>query len=271
MHAQTVKTGSVLDRIVAVRRMAVETARQVTPAKLLEERATSAPPVRDFRAALSRDGLNVIAECKKASPSRGLLRAAYNPAALAPAYEAAGACALSVLTEPEFFQGSLEDLTVARQVCCLPVLRKDFVFSQYQLLEARVAGADAFLLIVAVLSQEDLRALLVCGEELGMAALVEAHTEEEVARAVDAGADIIGINNRNLKTFEVDAGLSERLRARVPDSCVVVSESGLESAEELQRLRAVGFDAFLIGTHLMQAPDPGAALRALIGPGADRP
>ena len=265
MSSLSTKTGSVLDRIVAVRREALVRAKQVTPAAKLEERAGAAPPVRDFAAALSRDGLNVIAELKKASPSRGLLRGDYNPAALAPALEAAGAAALSVLTEPDFFQGDLADLQVARSLCRVPVLRKDFLFDSYQLLEARAAGADAYLLILALLSTAELRQLLLAGRQLGMAALVEVHTAEELARALDAGAELVGVNNRNLKTLEVEVETSLRLVEQIPDHCLAVSESGLRTGEQLQRLRAAGFDAFLIGESLMQAPDPAQALRALLG------
>ncbi len=246
------------------RRRALEQARQATPLSQLEERAAAAPPVRDFRAALERDAINVIAELKKASPSRGVLRAAYNPAALAPELEAAGAAALSVLTEPEFFQGGLEDLQVARQVSGLPVLRKDFLFDRYQVLEARAAGADAFLLIAAILSGEDLGALVRFGQELGMAALVEVHTAEELERALAAGAEFLGVNNRNLKTFEVRLETSLELIERIPDDRVAVSESGLRSAEELRRLRAAGFDAFLVGEFQMQSPEPAQALARLL-------
>lgn len=246
------------------RRRALEQARQATPLSQLEERAAAAPPVRDFRAALERDAINVIAELKKVSPSRGLLRQAYNPAALAPELEAAGAAALSVLTEPEFFQGGLEDLQVARQVTGLPVLRKDFLFDRYQVLEARAAGADAFLLIAAILSGEDLGALVRFGQELGMAALVEVHTAEELERALAAGAELLGVNNRNLKTFEVRLETSLELIERIPDDRVAVSESGLRSAEELRRLRAAGFDAFLVGEFLMQSPEPAQALARLL-------
>ncbi len=246
------------------RRRALEQARQATPLSQLEERAAAAPPVRDFRAALERDAINVIAELKKASPSRGLLRQAYNPAALAPELEAAGAAALSVLTEPEFFQGGLEDLQVARQVTGLPVLRKDFLFDRYQVLEARAAGADAFLLIAAILSGEELGALVRFGQELGMAALVEVHTAEELERALAAGAELLGVNNRNLKTFEVRLETSLELIERIPDDRLAVSESGLRSAEELRRLRAAGFDAFLVGEFLMQSPEPAQALARLL-------
>jgi indole-3-glycerol phosphate synthase len=268
---QPAKTGTVLDRIVVVRRKAVEAAKRAVSEAQLEERIAAAPPVRDFRAALRREGINIIAECKKESPSRGLIRADYNPAALAPALEDAGACALSVLTEPDFFGGSLDDLAVARSLVDLPVLRKDFIFDSYQLLEARAAGADAFLLIVAMLAGADLRNLMDKGKELGMAALVETHTEEEVDRALDAGADIIGINNRNLKTFEVDVEVSGWLLEKIPEGCLAVSESGFQHKEDLERLRQAGFHAFLVGTHLMEAPDPAAALRALLGPQAGTP
>lgn len=267
MGVEPAKTGTVLDRIVAVRRKVVEEAKRITPAALLEERAGSAPPVRDFRAAISRDGINVIAECKKASPSEGVIRSDYNPAAIAATYEAAGACALSVLTEPEFFQGGLEDLTVARSACELPVLCKDFIFDEYQLLEARAAGADAFLLIVAMLTDENLASLMKRGGELGMAALVEVHDEAELERAA-AGAGLIGVNNRNLKTMEVDIETSLRLREKIPSGCVAVSESGLRTREDLQRLRSSGYDAFLIGTLFMKATDPGEALREILGPQA---
>lgn len=260
----SVKTTDFLERILAARRRALAQAKQTAPAAKLEERAAAAPPARDFAAALRRDALNVVAELKKASPSRGLLRAGYNPAALAPALEQAGAAALSVLTEPEFFHGGLEDLQVARRVANLPVLRKDFLFDPYQLFEARAAGADAFLLIAAILSTVELRQLLQLGRQLGMAALVEVHTAEELDRALEAGADLLGVNNRNLKTFAVNQETSFALVERIPDDRLAVSESGLGSRAELDRLRAAGFDAFLIGEHLMQAADPAAALRALL-------
>jgi len=269
------KPADVLERILAARRRALAQAKQTVRAAKLEERAAAAPPPRDFAAALGRDALNVIAELKKASPSCGVLRSAYqpeagtprayNPAALAPALESAGAAALSVLTEPEFFQGGLEDLQVARGVSSLPVLRKDFLFDPYQLFEARAAGADAFLLIAAILSTAELRRLIQLGKQLGMAALAEVHTAEELDRALEAGAEIVGVNNRNLKTFAVNLETSVALIERIPDGCLAVSESGLRTRAELDRLRAAGFDAFLIGEHLMQAADPAQALRALLG------
>ncbi|MBI4462473.1 MAG: indole-3-glycerol phosphate synthase TrpC [Acidobacteria bacterium] len=240
-----------------------ETKRSLPLAKL-EERAATAPPVRDLRAALARDALNVIAELKQASPSRGLLRRGYNPAALAPALEQAGAVAFSVLTEKEFFRGSLEDLTVVRQLTPLPVLRKDFLFDPYQVFEARAAGADAFLLIAAVLSTTEVRQLIRLGEQLGMAALVEVHTREELDCALEAGTRLVGVNNRDLKTFAVELETSARLIEAIPDDRIAVSESGLKTAADLARLRALGFDAFLVGEHLMQAADPAAALAQLL-------
>lgn len=234
------------------------------PLAKLEERAAAAPPVRDFCAALGGDAINLIAELKQASPSRGRLRRGYNPAALAPTLEQAGAMALSVLTEKEFFRGSLEDLTVVRQLTRLPVLRKDFLFDPYQVFEARAAGADAFLLIAAVLSTTALRQLIRLGEQLGMVALVEVHTQEELDHALEAGARLIGVNNRDLQTFAVELETSVRLIEAIPDDHLAVSESGLKTAADLARLRALGFDAFLVGEHLMQAADPGAALAQLL-------
>lgn len=260
-----VQVADILERIVAARRRALEQAKKTTPAAKLEERAAVAPPVRDFATALTREGLNVITELKKASPSRGVLRADYNPAQLASALEAAGACALSVLTEPEFFHGSLEDLQVARSVTKLPVLRKDFIFDPYQLYEARAAGADAFLLIAAILRTAELQQLITLGKQLGLAALVEVHTADELERALEAGAERVGVNNRDLRTFEVNVETSLRLVEAIPDDCVAVSESGLRGHDDLKRLRAAGFDAFLIGEHLMQAAEPAAALRKLLG------
>jgi indole-3-glycerol phosphate synthase len=254
----------VLERIVAARRRAVKQAKQNTPAAKLEERAAAAPPVRDFAAALSGKGLNVIAELKKASPSRGVLRANYNPAQLAPALEAVGACALSVLTEPEFFHGALEDLHVAHAVTRLPALRKDFIFDPYQLFEARAAGADAFLLIAAILKAAELQELITLGKQLGMAALVEAHTADELERALEAGAEMVGINNRSLRTFEVSLETSLQLIGAIPETHLAVSESGLHTRDDLRRLRAAGFDAFLVGEHLMQAVEPASALRQLL-------
>ena len=219
-----------------------------------------------FRSALARtDRLNIIAECKRRSPSRGVLRADYDPVAIARAYEGAGAAAISVLTEPTFFDGALDHLRAVRAAVAAPLLRKDFVVSEYQLIEARAAGADAVLLIAAALSQDELVRLHVAARDLGLDVLVEVHDATELARALDAGADLIGVNNRNLRTLTVDVDASERLIAGMPSSVVAVSESGLKSATDLIHLRQRGYLAFLIGERFMTAPDPGALLSDLLG------
>jgi indole-3-glycerol phosphate synthase len=219
-----------------------------------------------FRAALARtDRLNIIAECKRRSPSRGVLRSDYDPVAIARSYEAAGAAAISVLTEPTFFDGALEHLGAVRSAVATPLLRKDFMVSEYQLLEARAAGADAVLLIVAALSQGELVRLHVAAKDLGLDVLVEVHDATELSRALDAGADLIGVNNRNLRTLTVDVDASERLIAGMPSYVVAVSESGLKTASDLTDLRQRGYLAFLIGERFMTAPDPGALLGDLLG------
>lgn len=261
------KTGSVLDRILEARLAAVEHRKKVLPETALRYGAKAATPVRDFTAALTRSGLNVIAELKRASPSRAMLRESFDPAELARAL-AAGAAALSVLTEEEFFLGSLKNLRDARKAITLPVLRKDFIFDSWQVWESRANDADSFLLIVAALDDAQLRELIALGRELGMEPLVEVHTVDELARALAAGARIIGVNNRDLKTLEVRAETSLELIEHIPDECVAVSESGLRKHEELKRLRGAGFDAFLIGEHLMQSPNPAVALAALLGSSA---
>ena len=218
-----------------------------------------------FRSAISQDRINVIAECKRRSPSKGVLRVDYDPVAIARAYESAGAAALSVLTEPTFFDGSLEHLASVRQAVAIPLLRKDFIVSTYQILEAKLAGADAILLIVAALSQSELTMLAAEAAAKGLDALVEVHNREELARAIDAGAGIIGVNNRNLRTLDVDVHASEDLIGRMPKGAVAVSESGLKTADDLARLRSIGYSAFLIGERFMTSADPGQALRSLLG------
>jgi len=220
-----------------------------------------------FRLALSQpDRVNIIAECKRRSPSRGVLRAEYDPVAIARSYESAGAAAISVLTEPTFFDGSLEHLSAVRAAVTTPLLQKDFVVSEYQLLEARATGADAVLLIVAALNDEELRRLLTTARELGLDALVEVHDEEELARAVDVGAGMVGVNNRNLRTLAVDVEASERIIAKIPAHVVAVSESGLKSRNDVNRLGALGYRAFLIGERFMTSPDPGRLLGELLEP-----
>jgi indole-3-glycerol phosphate synthase len=208
--------------------------------------------------------VNIIAELKKASPSCGLLREDFRPVDLAKSLASAGAAALSVLTEEDFFQGSLADLRAARKVVEVPVLRKDFIIDPWQVWEARGGDADTFLLIVAALSDSLLAELLALGRELGMEPLVEVHTSEELDRAVAAGAQIIGVNNRDLRTLDVRLETSFDLIGAIPDGCIAVCESGIRSAAEIAQLRAAGFDAFLIGESLMTQPDPAAALAALL-------
>ena len=257
-------TGTVLDRILETRLAEVEHRKKVLPETALKYGVAAASPVRDFPSALSRDTLNVLAELKPASPSRGVLRDPFDPPALASTLQSAGAAALSVLTEPEFFGGSLKNLRDARKSVALPVLRKDFIFDPWQVWETRANDADSFLLIVAVLRDAVLRDLIALGRELKMEPVVEVHTAAELDRALAAGARIVGVNNRDLKTLDVRVETSFELISRIPDNCIAISESGLRSNDDLQKLRAAGFDAFLIGEHLMLAPDPAAALSKLL-------
>jgi indole-3-glycerol phosphate synthase len=259
------KSETVLDRIIESRRAAIAHRKKSVPETTLRFGVKHSKPVRDFAAALKRDSLNVISELKKASPSRGLIRADFDPVALAMGFEAAGAAALSVLTEEEYFQGDLKYMRDARAVVGLPVLRKDFIVDPWQVWEARATDADSFLLIVAGLDDATLSELLMLGRELGMEPLVEVHTREELARALEVGARIIGVNNRNLRTLEVRVETSMELIKEIPEECIAVCESGLRTNEDLLRFRAAGFDAFLIGEHLMAQPDPGMALRTLLG------
>ncbi len=253
-----------LGDILAARRGAVEALRARTPLETLEREAEARHEFRDFAGALSGPSLHVIAELKRASPSRGVLRKDYRCREIAQAYEAAGAAAISVLTEERFFQGSLTDLIDARDATGLPVLRKDFIVDPYQVYESAAAGADALLLIVAALHDSELRELLELARRVRVAALVEVHTEEELDRALAADARIIGVNNRDLKTFEVRLETSFRLRARIPSSCIAVSESGIKTAEDMRRLLEAGFSAVLIGEQLIAEPDPGRELAHLL-------
>ncbi|HXH50376.1 MAG TPA: indole-3-glycerol phosphate synthase TrpC [Terriglobia bacterium] len=250
--------------IIAARRRRIEGARASVPLTGLRQAAESRADFRDFAAALSGEVLSVIAELKKASPSRGLLRPDFQPLEIAESYQKAGASALSVLTEEEFFQGSLNYLTGVRGAVSLPVLRKDFIVDEYQVYESVAAGADAFLLIVAALEDKDLRHFIELAERLHVAALVEVHTAEELDRAIGAGARIIGINNRNLNTLEVSLEISFRLREKIPPTCLAVSESGIKSGADLEKLAKAGFNAVLIGEHLMLADNPGEELSRLL-------
>jgi indole-3-glycerol phosphate synthase len=263
-------TGTVLDRILESRRAEVDHRKRVLPETALKYGVKAATPLRNFAAALERDGLNVLAELKPASPSRGVIREPFDPVGLAQSLESAGAAALSVLTESEFFRSSLKNLRDARKAVQLPALRKDFIFDSWQVWETRANDADSFLLIVTTVGDDLLTDLIGLGRELGMEPLVEVHTQEELDRALAAGARIIGVNNRDLKTLAVNVQTSFDLIDRIPDHCIAVSESGLRTHDDLVKLRTAGYDAFLIGTHLMLAPDPGAALAALLTP-ADGP
>jgi indole-3-glycerol phosphate synthase len=259
-------TADLLATIVAATRRVVDVRQQTVSRANLEERAGAASAkTGQFLAAVGRaDEVNIIAECKRRSPSRGVLRAGYDPVAIARSYQEAGAAAISVLTEPTFFDGSLEHLEAVRAAVAVPLLRKDFIVSDYQLLEARAAGADAVLLIVAALRPVELKVLHDRARRLGLDVLVEVHDAEELAVALDMGARIVGVNNRNLRTLAVDVKASDDLIGRIPPEIVAVSESGLKTAEDLARLRAAGYRAFLIGERFMAAEDPGAALAGLL-------
>jgi indole-3-glycerol phosphate synthase len=255
-----------LESIVAAARRRVSQKRSSSELRELERAAAQHTP-REFRRQLrqaSDAGIAVIAELKKASPSRGLIRADFEPATLARSLESAGAAGLSVVTDEEFFQGSLAYLRQASEATRLPCLRKDFIVDRSQILEARAYRADAILLIVAALDQAELRALADEARRYELDILCEAHTEEELRRALDAGCDLIGINSRDLRTFEVDLATAFRLVEKIPAGCVGVAESGIYSGADLARLRAAGYDAFLIGESLMRADNPADALRRLL-------
>jgi indole-3-glycerol phosphate synthase len=256
---------NILDTILAHKRQEVAEAEARIPFSQLEKQLPEALPGRSFRHALHRaDGrVAVIAEVKKASPSKGVLCEHFDPLHIALTYAQNGASAISVLTDERFFQGHLDDLRLIRQHVPIPVLRKDFLISRYQVLEARVAGADAVLLIVAALSDEQLRDLLTYTHEMGMDALVEVHTESELHRAVQAGAKVIGINNRDLTTFHTTLEVTERLAPQIPPGSIIVSESGIDSAEDVRRVTRAGAHAVLVGESLMRAGDMGQKLREL--------
>jgi indole-3-glycerol phosphate synthase len=260
-------SADLLATIVAATRRIVEVREAREPIAALRARVERQEPrpAHQFRAALARlDRLNVIAECKRRSPSKGVLRQEYDPAAIAGGYAAVGAAAISVLTEPAFFDGSLDHLRAVRAAVSIPILRKDFVVSEYQVLEAKASGADAILLIVAALTPQVLQSLADAAVKWGLDALVEVHSADELSVALDAGADVIGVNNRNLRTLTVDVAASETLIARIPNDVISVSESGLRTSDDLLKLRQMGYRAFLIGERFMTTPDPGAALRDLL-------
>jgi indole-3-glycerol phosphate synthase len=254
---------TILDRILEVKRGEIAASKARVPLHTLEKRAADAPRVRDFVAALRAKKPAVIAEVKKASPSRGVLRENFDPAAIAASYERAGAACLSVLTDREFFQGDPAHLVSARAACSIPALRKDFVIDRYQVLESRAYGADCILLIAACLSTKDMADLERAASALGMAVLVEVHDADELQMALQLRTPLLGINNRNLKTFETRLDTTLDLLARVPSDRMIITESGILSSSDVDRMRAAGVEAFLVGEAFMRNPDPGSALSEL--------
>jgi indole-3-glycerol phosphate synthase len=252
----------ILARIVARKREELAEA-TASAGSLRQATETARQNRRDFTAAL-RAGPAIISEIKKASPSKGLLSADFRPAELARSYEQGGAAALSVLTDRDFFQGTLEDLRIARAACRLPVLRKDFTIAEYHVLESAAAGADAILLIAAILDESELRAFRQLAGEFQMAALVEAHNEPELEKSLRSGAEIVGINNRDLRTFQVSLDTSLSLAPKIPAGVIKVSESGIFNAEHIQRLTKAGYDAFLVGERLVRSENAVRTLKELV-------
>jgi indole-3-glycerol phosphate synthase len=251
----------ILARIVGHKRSLL--ARATADRADLERRAADRPAARDFRAALAAAPPAIISEIKQASPSRGVFTDDFHPASIAKLYEAGGAAALSILTDEEFFKGKLGDLEAARSAVAIPVLRKDFTIDEFHVVEAAAHGADAILLIAAILDVAQLRGFRELAAGYGMAALVEVHDDHELDAALDSGADIVGVNNRDLHTFEVTLDTSLRLVEKMPDAVVKIAESGIHSRADVKRLQAAGYHAFLVGEHLMKSADPAAALREL--------
>lgn len=255
---------SILEKIVAQKKREVAAKMHSLPLNALKERVSTAKAPHDFAAALKGDSLKLIAEVKKASPSRGVLVKDFDALALASTYARSGAAAISVLTEFVHFQGRLEYLNQIRDKVKLPLLRKDFIFDAYQVYESAASGADALLLIAAILSPEELGRLLKLSRNLGLACLVEVHDEQELDQALNSGAEIIGINNRDLNTFKTDIETTRRLRPLVPDGKIVVSESGIHRREDVKKLRAWGVDAILVGEALVTSPDIPARIKELL-------
>jgi indole-3-glycerol phosphate synthase len=259
---------TILDQIVATKREEIERAKSAIPIAELKALLTDAPPVRNFFAPLAAGGpIKLIAEVKKASPSKGVIRADFDPVTIARTYEAHGASCLSVLTDEQYFQGSLEYLKQVRQAVAIPVLRKDFILDSYQLVEARVAGADAVLLIAECLDDCNLRKLHNEALELGLTPLVEFYDRANLDRVLAAGATLVGINNRDLRTFQVELDHTIRLREKVPLDCVLVAESGIHTRADVVRLESAEVEAMLVGESLMREPDIGAAVDRLLGKG----
>lgn len=256
----------ILDDIVAYKKELLKKAKEKKPLDLVKNEVESVRRPLDFFEALMRDEeiINVIAEVKKASPSKGVIREDFDPPAIAGRYEECGASAISVLTDEKFFQGSLEYLKQVKNAVSIPVLRKEFIIDEYQVYEARAAGADAVLLIVAILEKEVLQQLYDLTRNLGMSALVEVHSMEEAKTAMEISPRIIGINNRNLKNFTVDLATTPRISEMLPDNICIVGESGIRTRDDIQFLAEKGINAVLIGETFMRAPDPGTALNDLI-------
>jgi len=254
---------TILERILEVKRVEIATAKRRAPIAELEVRARAAPPARDFAGAMRAKRPAVIAEIKKASPSRGVLRSDFDPAAIAASYERAGAACLSVLTDEQFFQGAQQHLAAARGACALPVLRKDFIVDRYQLAESRALGADCVLLIAACLGEKEMVELERLAHALGMAVLVEVHDAQELERALALKTPLLGINNRDLRTFETNIERTLELLPSVPSGRIVITESGILTGADVARMRSAGVHAFLVGEAFMRSPDPGSALSAL--------
>ena len=255
----------ILEELSALRRADAEEAAKTVPYGALVARIAEMPAPRDFRAAFAGEGIHVIAELKKASPSEGLIRPDFDPVAISRAYAANGAAAMSVLCEPHRFLGGEDYLRAVRATVGTPLIYKDFLTTDYQIAAARAAGADACLLIAAVLDDAALKHLLELAHSFSLTALVETHTEEEIRRAVGVGAKLIGVNCRDLRTFKTDPAITAELVAKIPSDVTRIGESGIKTHDDILKVKAAGADGFLIGTTLMRAPDPGAKLRELIG------
>lgn len=256
----------ILDTIVAHKRIELADDKQRMPFDTLKRKIQDLPPTRDFCAALSPPNcVHLIAEVKKKSPSKGIIREDFNPVEIARTYAANGASAISVLTDREFFAGELAYLSAIREAVTLPLLRKDFTIDPYHIYQARLVGADAVLLIVSILTSTQLREFIEIARSLGLASLVEVHTEEELEVALTGGAEIVGINNRDLKTFHTDIATTFRLKDSIPTDTVVVSESGINTHEDVMKLKEAGINAILVGESLMRSPDIGAKVRELLG------
>jgi indole-3-glycerol phosphate synthase len=253
-----------LDKITAQKREEVEQRKKAVTITYLQQRIAKQKPALDFAMALKGDHIRLIAEVKQSSPSRGLLSPNFNPIELAQTYAEGGAAAISVLTETNYFMGSIEHLAAIKEVVDLPLLRKDFIFDLYQVYESRAYGADALLLITSILSQEQLKELILLSHSLGLKCLVEVHNKGEVERAILSEAEIIGINNRDLNTFSIDINMTQRLRPLIPQERIVVSESGIKSKRDIEKLRKWGVDAVLVGEALVTAGDIRAKMKELL-------